>query len=65
MIVLGSVFLTISCGSSIEVVEEQQEPCAKPSMTGETWADLAEGYLRRGQAIDNCNDRILGRVRDE
>ena len=65
MIVLVSGFLMTSCGSSIEVVEEQLEPCAKPSLTGETWADLAEGYLRRGQAIDNCNDRILGRVQDE
>lgn len=33
-------------------------PCERPGLIGNTWGDLAEAYILRGEAIDECNARL-------
>jgi hypothetical protein len=32
--------------------------CDKPLIEGRTWRDLAAAFVKRGEAIDNCNRRL-------
>jgi len=34
------------------------QKCDKPELKGNTWRDVAELAVERGQAIDECNLRI-------
>jgi hypothetical protein len=46
-----------SCSSSAPIKPVLQE-CDKPELVGDTYRDLIEAYLRRGEAIDVCNAGI-------
>lgn len=32
--------------------------CGRPGLEGDTWRDLAEAYVERGAALDECTERM-------
>lgn len=57
---LALLFLT-SCGSTPQVIKPDGAltiDMDKPELEGDTWRDLAEAYIRRGEAIDEGNSRF-------
>lgn len=59
ILILSLLFLT-SCASttSLQVDAGLTVACDKPELEGKKWRDLAIAYVKRGEAIDNCNDRL-------
>lgn len=60
-LILGSILIFSGCCPNPVVVQADPSltaPIEKPELEGETWRDLAEAYLRRGEAIDNANARL-------
>jgi len=55
-----------SCSNTILVKPNAAltAPIVKPALEGNTWRDLAESYIKRGQAIDECN-RNLTAIREQ
>lgn len=58
--------LLSSCTRIIQVPVDERltRDCDIPEMYGETWRDLAEAYIDRGQALRDCNDRMNAIRRD-
>jgi len=55
-----------SCSNTILVKPNAAltAPIVKPELEGNTWRSLAESYIKRGQAIDECN-RNLTAIREQ
>ena len=60
ILVCQTVFL-VSCANPPIIVKPNAAltvPIIKPELEGDTFRDLAESYLERGQAIDEANRRL-------
>lgn len=59
-----SVFLILSLTAcSSRIVQVPVDPrltvdCKVPEVRGDTWRDLASAYLERGEALEECTQRM-------
>jgi len=59
ILILMSLFLVNCSNVTVTNVDPALTiACDKPLIEGRTWRDLATSYVKRGQAIDNCNRRL-------
>jgi hypothetical protein len=55
--------MTFSAGCAQRVTMVPVDPilardCDKPQMQGDLWIDMAEAYVLRGEALDECTARM-------